>query len=253
MKLIHKFKSPNFNDRKSSRINFIIIHYTAIDTIMDSINFLCEKRNKVSSHYVISKSGKIYNLVSENKRAWHAGKSYWGGITDINSSSIGIELDYPASSKNQKFSNELIISLMSLLKKIVKKYQISSNNVLGHSDIAPYRKIDPGKNFPWYKIEKKQLSFDVKKIKKKTFLKHILKKWYLKNKFNSQKKIILFMLNYIGYDISLAIKNNLRFNQLILNYSNHFKFYKNNYYNNKYIFKVIELHFLNILLTKLKK
>ena len=94
MKLIHNFKSPNFNERKSNNIKVIVIHYTALDSISNSLKHLCSKKNKVSSHYLISQSGKIYSLVSEKKRAWHAGKSYWKGVTDINSISIGIELDY---------------------------------------------------------------------------------------------------------------------------------------------------------------
>ena len=88
MKLIHNFKSPNFNDRKSNNIQIIVLHYTSLNSISNSLKYLCSKKNKVSSHYLISKSGKIYNLVSEKKRAWHAGQSYWKGQTDINSISI---------------------------------------------------------------------------------------------------------------------------------------------------------------------
>ena len=150
MKLIHKFKSPNFNTRKSKEINFIIIHYTALKSISESIEYLCNKKNKVSSHYLISKRGEIYNLVDEDKRAWHAGKSYWKGNTDINSSSIGIELDYFPDKKNTKYTRNLLNSLIKLLKKIIKKYNISKDHILGHSDISPYRKIDPGLNFHGY-------------------------------------------------------------------------------------------------------
>ena len=253
MKLIHKFKSPNYNKRKSDRINLIIIHYTALKSISESIKYLCSKNNKVSSHYLISKSGKIYNLISEKRRAWHAGESFWQGCTDINSKSIGIELDYTQSNKNNKFSNKQIKSLIGLLKQLIKQYNIKPENVLGHSDIAPYRKIDPGKYFPWYLIQENKLSFEIKLIKDKKIIKNLIHKWFIKNKFNSKKKIILFMLSYIGYDISLSINNNLYFNQLILIYSNRFRLYKNYYYNKKKIFNVIELHFINVLLTKLKK
>ena len=105
MKYIHKFKSLNFNKRKSKEIKFIIIHYTALKSISESIKYLCEKNNKVSSHYIISKKGEIYNLVSEKKRAWHAGASYWNGLKDINSSSIGIELDYLPDEINTEYDN----------------------------------------------------------------------------------------------------------------------------------------------------
>ncbi len=253
MKLIHKFKSPNFNERKSNKINLIIIHYTALKSISESIKFLCDKKNKVSSHYVISASGNIYNLVPEKKRAWHAGQSNWKGKIDINSNSIGIELDYSPNNINIKFPKRQIFSLIQLLKKLIKKYNINNQNILGHSDVAPYRKIDPGKYFPWYLLEEKRLSFEIKLIKDKNIIKNLINKWLIKNKFNSKKKIILFMLSYIGYDISLSINNNLYFNQLILIYSSRFRYYKNYYYNKKKIFNVIELHFINVLLTKLKK
>ena len=102
MKLIHNFKSPNFNDRKSNNIEIIVIHYTALSSISNSLKHLCSKKNKVSSHYLISQEGKIYSLVSDKKRAWHAGQSYWRGNTDINSISIGIELDFSPSDINNK-------------------------------------------------------------------------------------------------------------------------------------------------------
>ena len=253
MKLIHNFKSPNFNDRRSNNIEIIVIHYTALESTSNSLKYLCSKKNKVSSHYLISQRGKIYSLVSEKKRAWHAGKSYWRGNTDINSISIGIELDYSNSETNNKFSLKLNSALIFLLKKLLKKYKIRNENILGHSDIAPYRKIDPGKHFPWKMLEEKKLSYRLQLINRSDITKTLMKKWFHINKFNSIKKKILFMLNYIGYDISLAIKNKIYFNQLIDAYSSHYKIYKNYYYNKKKIFDVIEVHFLNIILTKNKK
>ena len=211
------------------------------------------KKNKVSSHYLISQSGKIYSLVSEKKRAWHAGKSYWKGHTDINSTSIGIELDYSQSKKNNKFSFKLNSALIFLLKKLITKYKIRIENILGHSDIAPYRKIDPGKNFPWPILENKKLSYRLQFINRSDINYKLINEWFNKNKFNSIKQKVLFMLNFIGYDISLAKKNKIYFNQLIEAYSSHYKIYKNHYYNKKKIFDVIEVHFLNIFLTKNKK
>ena len=253
MKLIHKFKSPNFNERKSKEINLIIIHYTALKSISESIEYLCNKQNKVSSHYLISKKGEIYNLVDEDKRAWHAGKSYWKSNTDINSSSIGIELDYFPDKKNTKYSKDLLNTLIKLLKKIVKKYNISKDNILGHSDIAPYRKIDPGINFPWFLLEEKRIAFRIKKLQNNSQIQLLIKKWYKKNKFKSVKKKILFMLDYIGYDVSLAKKNNSDFNKILLIYSYRFKHFYKYSLNKKQIPELIEIHFLNILLTKLKK
>jgi len=253
MKLIHKFKSPNFNERKSYNIQFIIIHYTALNSTTESIKYLCSKNNKVSSHYLISKKGEIYSLVSEKKRAWHAGESYWKGKEDINSSSIGIELDYSPSRKSNKFTKKLNSSLALLLEILIKKYKIIPENILGHSDISPYRKIDPGKNFPWEMLEDKKLTYKIKVLKNDLIIKKLINEWFFKNKFKSDWKIILFMLNYIGYDISLALKNKLYFNQLIKAYCNRYRFYKNYNYNKNNIFNVIEIHFLNIILTKLKK
>ena len=253
MKLIHNFKSPNFNDRRSNNIEIIVIHYTALESTSNSLKYLCSKKNKVSSHYLISQRGKIYSLVSEKKRAWHAGKSYWRGNTDINSISIGIELDYSNSETNNKFSLKLNSALIFLLKKLLKKYKIRNENILGHSDIAPYRKIDPGKHFPWQILENKKLSYKLQQIRRTDINKNLVKEWFQRNKFNSIKKKVLFMLDFIGYDISLALKNKIYFNQLIDAYSNHYKVYKNYYYNKKKIFDVIEVHFLNIILTKNKK
>ncbi len=253
MKLIHKFKSPNFDERKSDKVNSIIIHYTALKSIKESIKYLCSKKNKVSSHYLISKNGRIYNLVSEKKRAWHAGKSYWKGNNDINSSSIGIELDFYPSTLTKKYNKNLLFSLIKLLKKIKKKYHIQENDILGHSDIAPYRKIDPGKNFPWYLLQENSLAFEIKNFNKEKTFNSILGSWFKKNKFKSKKKRIIFMLDIIGYDISMALKNKTYYNMLIEAYSSRHIFYKNFTYNNKEIFYVIQLHFMNILLTKLKK
>jgi Negative regulator of beta-lactamase expression len=140
MKLIHKFKSPNFDERKSKKISFIIIHYTALKSVSKSINFLCLKKNQVSAHYVISRNGEIYSLVSEKKRAWHAGDSYWNGIKDINSYSIGIELDYSANNLNEEYAEKQIKSLLKLLLKIKEKYSLNSKNILGHSDMLHIEK-----------------------------------------------------------------------------------------------------------------
>ena len=108
MKLIHKFKSPNINIRESKKIKYLIIHYTALKDCSESLKYLCNRSKKVSSHYLISQQGDIYNLVSEKMRAWHAGISYWKSETDINSASIGIELDYsPNHTNNTNKKNKL--------------------------------------------------------------------------------------------------------------------------------------------------
>ena len=216
MKLIYKFKSPSFNKRKVKRIKYIIIHYTALKDIDESIHYLCNPLNKVSTHFLISKEGKIYNLVNIKNRAWHAGKSYWDGDVDINSSSIGIELDYFPSEK-KRFSNEMINSLNNLLSSLIKKYKIINSNILGHSDIAPYRKIDPGNQFPWKKlILNNQLfvNFQIDKF----FNKSLIISWFNKKNLKTKKRKVLFMLAYIGYNTEPSIHSNKNYRILISAY-----------------------------------
>ena len=245
MKLIHNFKSPNFDERGPEDIKLIIIHYTAIKSVSDSIKYLCSKKNKVSSHFLISKKGEIYSLVPVKKRAWHAGQSYWRGQKNINSISIGIELDYiPNVNNNKEYSIRLIKSLYFLINKLVTKYRVPINNILGHSDIAPYRKIDPGFNFPWKFYENKKIIFCIQKSQKIIKIQSLMKKWFIKNNFCSNNKKILFMLDYIGYDISLALLKNNFFQKLVLAYLSRYQL------NKKYMISNLELHFINIMLTK---
>ena len=251
MKLIHKFKSPNFNKRESKKIKYLIIHYTALKDCSESLKYLCNKSKKVSSHYLISQQGDIYNLVSEKMRAWHAGISYWKSETDINSVSIGIELDYSPNHTNTTYKKKMIKSLINLIKMLKKKYNLHHNNILGHSDISPYRKLDPGPKFPWKKLAKFNLIYFpvIKKNKK-----HLnLEAWFKKNKLTRKKNIALFMLSYIGYDISLSIKNPNFFKYLIKSYQYHY--YPNNISCNldKKTYDLLLSHFINLFLTSNKK
>ena len=248
MKLIHKFKSLNYDKRKNKQISFLIIHYTALSSIEESIKHLCDKKNKVSCHYIISQSGNIYNLVNEKYRAWHAGQSAWLLDKDLNSSSIGIELDFSPNHKNNKFSKLLIESLILLLKYLKKKYKIDKKNILGHSDIAPYRKIDPGEKFPWKKLYNLDLSYNPKKVSFNELEK--IRIWFKKNKIYLNKNKILIMLNFIGYDISKSIKNKSSYKSLINNYKNHYLQKSNIKYSNSKLFNCIERHFCSLLLTK---
>ena len=251
MKLIHNFKSPNFNKRKHNKIELIIIHYTAIKSIDESISYLCDDKNKVSCHYLISQKGQIYNLVSDKNRAWHAGISYWNLKNDINSNSIGIELDYSPDYKNNIFSKKLVSSLINLLKILKRKYNISNYNILAHSDVSPYRKIDPGNKFPWYTLSKYDLAFNPKNVRKNEI--NIIRKWFKKRKILSKKKITLFMLAYIGYDTSLSIQKKFFYNCLIKNYQSRYLQNPKNGKNLKKTYDFIEKHFSILVLTKLKK
>ena len=249
MKLIHKFKSLNFDKRNDENISYIVLHYTALPSIEESIDYLCSINNKVSCHYIIGQNGNIYNLVDDKHRAWHAGHSEWLTKNDLNSSSIGIELDFSPSHDNNKFSNLLIDSLILLIKFLKRKYKIDKKNILGHSDIAPYRKIDPGGKFPWNKLYSLDLAFYPKRKKIREILQ--IRKWFKKNSINSNKEKILIMLNIIGYDISKSIHSRKYYNALIYNYKNHY-FQKRTYKNsNLKLIEFIEIHFCNLLLTKI--
>ena len=133
----------NFNLRKP---NFIIIHHTAQDSIQQTIKTFTLARTQVSAHYIIADNGNVVQMLNDYLRAWHAGRGSWGRDTDINSSSIGIELDNNGS---EPFSEAQITSLMALLSKLKKQYDIPAQNIIGHSDIAPTRKTDPSALFPW--------------------------------------------------------------------------------------------------------
>ena len=133
----------NFNLRKP---NFVIIHHTAQDSLQQTIKTFTKIETQVSSHYVISDDGKVVQMLNDYLRAWHAGNGSWGKNTDINSTSIGIELDNNGS---EVFSELQINSLLALLTKLKKDYNIPTQNIIGHSDIAPTRKKDPSALFPW--------------------------------------------------------------------------------------------------------
>lgn len=148
--------SPNFNERKLA-IDMIVIHYTQMETAQTAIDRLCDPESEVSAHYVIDKKGTTTQLVAEDKRAWHAGVSYWGGETDINSRSIGIELD---NIGHEPFSEPLMVSLETLLHKLKEHYSILPLNIVGHSDVSLGRKVDPGTKFDWRRLERQGLAFD---------------------------------------------------------------------------------------------
>ena len=124
----------------------------------ESIKRLCNPLSKVSSHFVINKKGKIFRLVEDNQIAWHAGKSCWGKFKNLNKNSIGIELVNKGHQFGySNFQKKQLLRLINICKKLIKKYKIKKNNIVGHSDIAPLRKIDPGEKFPWEQLAKKKI------------------------------------------------------------------------------------------------
>ena len=152
--------SPNFDrkQRLTNSIKTIVIHYTGMQSERESIKRLCNPKHKVSCHYLINRGGKIYRLVADNKIAWHAGKSCWGKYKNVNKNSIGIELVNKGHQFGySSFKKKQLLSLMRVCKKLIKKYKIEKKNIVGHSDIAPSRKIDPGEKFPWKKLAKNNI------------------------------------------------------------------------------------------------
>lgn len=148
--------SPNWNER-SSAISMVVLHYTEMP-FDAALARLTDPAAEVSAHYLISEAGEVTRLVAEDKRAWHAGTSFWRGIRDVNSASIGIELDHPGHAGGYRpFAPAQIDALIPLLARIVHTYDIPRANVVAHSDVAPTRKIDPGELFPWDRLAEYRL------------------------------------------------------------------------------------------------
>lgn len=150
--------SPNFNERQLP-VSMIVLHYTGMQSTEAALARLTDPAAEVSAHYLIDEDGTIHRLVAEDKRAWHAGQSHWRGITDVNSASIGIELVNPGHEFGyREFAPAQIEALVPLLAEIKDRYEITRGNVVGHSDIAPTRKQDPGELFPWAKLARLRLA-----------------------------------------------------------------------------------------------
>ncbi len=142
--------SPNFEPRRSSIIDMLVLHYTGMKDGPTALARLCDAEAKVSAHYLIEEDGRVFSLVPEDLRAWHAGAASWRGETDINSRSIGIELVNPGHEFGYgPFPETQIVALVELATDIIGRHPIPARNVVGHSDIAPTRKQDPGELFPW--------------------------------------------------------------------------------------------------------
>lgn len=142
--------SPNFGDRRDAlRPTLIVLHYTAMESAAAALERLCDPSVEVSAHYLIGSDGTIWQMVDEAARAWHAGAGEWAGQGDVNSRSIGIELD---NRGDHPFSNALMMALEALLPGIMERWGIGPEGVIGHSDFAPTRKFDPGKRFDWRRL-----------------------------------------------------------------------------------------------------
>jgi N-acetylmuramoyl-L-alanine amidase len=150
--------SPN-QDERTQPISVIVLHYTGMEDAASAIARLRDPEARVSSHYVIAEDGQILRLVPEERRAWHAGRSYWRGMTGLNDHSVGIEIVNPGHEFGYRaFPDAQIDALIPLLAEIKDRHQVSRGNVVGHSDIAPTRKQDPGELFPWGRLARLRLA-----------------------------------------------------------------------------------------------
>jgi N-acetylmuramoyl-L-alanine amidase len=146
--------SPNFGPRASvSRPDLIVLHYTGMKTDEGAEAWLCAPESQVSAHYLVHEDGRIVQMVREGDRAWHAGKSFWRGVTDVNSHSIGIEIVNPGHEFGYRgFPSRQIAAVIDLCRGIIARHAIPPSRVLAHSDVAPGRKVDPGEKFPWRQL-----------------------------------------------------------------------------------------------------
>ena len=215
---INNLYSPNFDRKRRSNksIKLIVIHYTGMQSERESIIRLSNSKSKVSSHFLINRNGKIHRLVSDNRTAWHAGKSCWGKFKNLNKNSIGIEIVNKGHEFGyQNFKKEQLSSLITVCKSLIKKYKIKKKYIVGHSDIAPLRKIDPGKKFPWRLLanngigiwhsceniflKKYRGSAIIKKQDKIKFIKNLNKIGYClqsKKKISLTKTVMAFQRHY---------------------------------------------------------
>ncbi len=210
VKFINK-PSPNHQPRGKHKIKFIILHYTGMDSLKDALKIFLNKKSNLSCHWLVSKKGIIYKIVDEGNIAWHAGVSFWKGETNINNNSIGIELENRGHGrKYDNFTSEQMDSLRKLIKNIKSKYKIKNQYILGHSDIAPNRKADPGEYFNWQGLAKKKLAFwpEYQKVKNNKVIFQIGQK-------GNEIAVIKKKLSDIGYKCDKSKKFDLELKTVI--------------------------------------
>ena len=213
--------SRNFSPkiRSKNSIKYIILHYTGMQSEIESIDRLKDIKSKVSCHYLINRKGQITQMVNDNRVAWHAGKSKWKNLKNLNENSIGIELVNKGHEFGyQNFSSIQITNLIILCKNLKKKYVIKKENFLGHSDIAPLRKLDPGEKFPWKRLSKYKLGCWYERRSKKLkltnykkiesiFFNNLFKigyRYFKVNKRNKNDRLIIksFQQRYLPHKVS---------------------------------------------------
>ena len=210
--------SPNFDKKKRSKkaVKAIVFHYTGMQSEGESLSRLIDPKSKVSSHFLINRAGRIYRLVREYNVAWHAGRSCWGKIKNLNKNSIGIELINKGHQYGYStFKKEQLLSLIYICKILIKKYGIKKYNIIGHSDIAPLRKIDPGEKFPWREFANKKIGIW------HNYKPEILKK--LRKIKASKKDKIKFTKNIKKIGYCLSLNNKLMFIKTVEAFQRHYR------------------------------
>ena len=209
--------SPNFDLRKRSKknIKYLIFHYTGMINDRLSINKLINFNSKVSCHYYIDKNGKLIQLVPDLYIAWHAGKSFWKKDKSLNNKSIGIEISNPGHDHGYKtFNKKQMRCLIKIAKILIIKYKIKKHNILGHSDVAPLRKKDPGENFPWKILANKKIGIWHKlSIERANQLRGKI--------IDFENKVFLKKLKQFGYFINTEKKNELK--KIVLSFQRRFR------------------------------
>ncbi len=187
--LVHReHTSPN-HDARALPVSMVVLHYTGMPTAAEAEARLTDPGAKVSAHYLIDEAGEVVSLVPEHRRAWHAGRSFWRGINDVNSASIGIELVNPGHEWGYRpFPAPQMEALLPLLARIVREYDVPRANVVGHSDVAPARKEDPGELFDWPLLARHRLALPIPQVA-------------LGDPFDNEGAVLLAMERF-GYDIT---------------------------------------------------
>lgn len=181
--------SPNWNERQLP-ISMVVLHYTGMQTGAEALERMLDPAAEVSAHYMIEEDGTVFRLVDEDKRAWHAGRSFWRGITDVNSASIGIEIVNPGHEWGYRpFTDAQMDALVPLLAEIKVRHDIPRANIVGHSEIAPSRKLDPGELFDWEALAALHLVLKTPKVS-------------LGSPFENDGSFMLALERW-GYDISV--------------------------------------------------
>ena len=199
--------SPNFDisKKKKRNIKYLIFHYTGMKNEIKAIERLTSLKSKVSCHYFVKNNGSILKILPDKYISWHAGKSCWKGTKNLNKFSIGIEIQNPGHNHGyKKYNKRQVKSIINLVRKLSMKHKIKYTNILGHSDISPDRKKDPGEKFPWKKILNKKISLNYK-LKYSKF-----KRTNNKTLNKNEKKFFLLKLKKIGYCIDLKRPQNIK-------------------------------------------